>query len=523
MGDDRLIGGLGDDELIGGDGADEYIYTLGDGNDLVIEATELLDENRMIFSPGILQDDLVFESDDNDLLLTINDPSALVPPATLRFPEWYVFENRDDWVFEFSDGSIIAGGAFPTDFNDTLLGNDEDNILAGGGGEDRLVGKDGNDQLSGDSGDDEIEGGTGDDTLIGGIGNDTINGGVGDDIYRYSRGDGDDIYFDTDSADTNRLIFENGILLGEARFIRSGIDLLIELVDSSSLEIFGNITIRSYFGSVTGSVTSTWVFEFSDGIIDDQVTPPQVPTNIADVISDGDFGTEILGLAGADILNGRGGNDLINGGADNDTLNGGAGSDSFVFALGDGLDEISFSSSEKNLGDIDQVSLGSGLSPASTFLIENTIEQTLTIFFNGHSVAQRIEIQGWDSSQPDAQLPIQQIVFADTTLWDATEIRFRAVDAVSDKNGDGVPNEVALLLGIDVFDLDLDNDGLSNAAERELGTDLFQADTDRDGVPDAVDSAPRDPSITTFTGFDPSLPLVIEIILPVDTPVRDPQ
>ena len=51
--------------------------------------------------------------------------------------------------------------------DDTLLGNDEDNIIGGGGGTDTIHGRAGDDILSGETGDDFLYGGEGVSSLSG--------------------------------------------------------------------------------------------------------------------------------------------------------------------------------------------------------------------------------------------------------------------------------------------------------------------------------------------------------------------
>lgn len=67
-------------------------------------------------------------------------------------------------------------------FNDTLLGDSQDNLLVGLDGDDTLRGQAGNDALFGGTGNDTIYGGTGNDLLVGGLGADWLYGGSGDDL-----------------------------------------------------------------------------------------------------------------------------------------------------------------------------------------------------------------------------------------------------------------------------------------------------------------------------------------------------
>jgi Ca2+-binding RTX toxin-like protein len=59
-------------------------------------------------------------------------------------------------------------------------------MLDGGEGNDSLKGENGDDVLDGGAGHDLLRGGKQDDTLIGGAGNDTLNGDQGLDTFRYT-------------------------------------------------------------------------------------------------------------------------------------------------------------------------------------------------------------------------------------------------------------------------------------------------------------------------------------------------
>ena len=97
------------------------------------------------------------------------------------------------------DGSFAAGDFLAdienltgSDFDDTLTGDDNPNILRGGAGDDMLVGSSevNDDSIDADQAnpllpiDDLMYGGDGDDTLIGNTGDDLLEGGDGDD-YLY--------------------------------------------------------------------------------------------------------------------------------------------------------------------------------------------------------------------------------------------------------------------------------------------------------------------------------------------------
>jgi hypothetical protein len=63
-----------------------------------------------------------------------------------------------------------------------------------------------------------------------------------------------------------------------------------------------------------------------------------------------------------------------------------------------------------------------------------------------------------------------------------------------DTNSDGIPDGVAIALGLSATATDMDGDGLSNSYEMLIGTNPLRADTDGDGVPDGQDAFPLDPT-----------------------------
>ncbi|RYD19160.1 MAG: hypothetical protein EOP88_20025, partial [Verrucomicrobiaceae bacterium] len=249
-GDDQLYGGSGNDVLTGGDGNDTYHWSVGDGNDTLVEypsSNATAEINTISFggevAPGVEISDLhvkvtssgqdygffaVFDPAGNQIaLLTVRNWGETKERWRIRFPQdqqsttWSRLAELTDFHLEGAydieadgetEGSIIgsnygdslAGGLG----NDTISGLDGDDqisghegkdslyggqgsdILVGGEGDDRLIGDGGSDMILGGSGDDLIEGGDGDDLIEGGLGNDVVDGGAGDD--RLDGGAGDD-------------------------------------------------------------------------------------------------------------------------------------------------------------------------------------------------------------------------------------------------------------------------------------------------------------------------------------------
>jgi Ca2+-binding RTX toxin-like protein len=78
-----------------------------------------------------------------------------------------------------------------SDFNDTLIGSNGDNVILGNAGADRLYGMNGTDILAGNAGNDTLYGGLGDDVLWGQDGRNVLVGGAGVDSFMFTDHTGD--------------------------------------------------------------------------------------------------------------------------------------------------------------------------------------------------------------------------------------------------------------------------------------------------------------------------------------------
>ena len=188
--DNILSGGAGDDSLIGGEGTD----------------TALFSTSSDAIAVSAVGDSLLVRSDDGDDLIS----------------EVEFFQFSDTTLSLVQMQALAAGIT-----NDTLRGDDGDNILLGGAGNDRLLGAGGDDHLSGGDGNDTLNGGSGNDTLLGGdseadlrdviyggSGQDVIDGGYGNDLI-YGQ-DGDDVIAGGFGADDLQGQNGNDIITGGA-------------------------------------------------------------------------------------------------------------------------------------------------------------------------------------------------------------------------------------------------------------------------------------------------------------------
>ncbi len=170
---DRLVGGAGDDELHGGKGDDRL--NGGAGSDLLFGDAG---NDRLNGGAGF---DYV----------SYYDAGA---PVVLDLAAGSSTDN-----FGFTDRLISIEGAYGSQLNDRLTGDDGDNYLAGNGG---------NDVLNGGAGNDTLDGGDANDVLVGGAGKDILFGGAANDSFVFDRtvgttlGNADTIVDFTHGADT---------------------------------------------------------------------------------------------------------------------------------------------------------------------------------------------------------------------------------------------------------------------------------------------------------------------------------
>lgn len=113
-----------------------------------------------------------------------------------HFIENIIGTNYDDSIIGSHEPNVIKG----LNGNDRILGRHGDDEIHGNGGNDELIGDPGNDLLLGQNGSDTLYGNWGNDELRGGSGNDTLFGNRNNDLLR--GGPGDDILYGGQEKDS---------------------------------------------------------------------------------------------------------------------------------------------------------------------------------------------------------------------------------------------------------------------------------------------------------------------------------
>ncbi|MEG0870163.1 MAG: calcium-binding protein, partial [Hafnia sp.] len=210
-GDDLIFGEAGNDTIAGNLGNDTYVFSRGDGQDVISDYNYDSSTDKIIFKDVLSTEIVSLVKHNQDLIIDYGHGDKL---TLLRY---FDHEQAFNGGIEFSDGSgwarenilskvVVLG----TDNNDVLVGfNGAPNTILAGAGDDSILGSQDGNTIYGGAGNDSIAGGIGDDLIFGESGNDTINGYTGSDTYVFSRGDGQDTVKDVndDYVSSDKIIF----------------------------------------------------------------------------------------------------------------------------------------------------------------------------------------------------------------------------------------------------------------------------------------------------------------------------
>ncbi|WP_421863316.1 calcium-binding protein [Motiliproteus sp.] len=297
-GDDTLIGGTGSDHLDAGAGHDRYLFSVGDGDDTIVNNGANGDVDSIEFAQGILSENVHVERSANDLIVRYS-----------------------------ADDSIKLAGFYMGD--DASAGSISQVLFASGEvwNQQELLQR----ALIGDQSDNVITGYAYDDNLQGNAGDDTLRGGAGNDAYTFSSGDGVDIIDDREGSTTVK--FED--VRPDQVLIRRDGDNFVLTYGTDKITLLNHVEDGSFISD--GSRIET--IEFSDNVswnaADIRLQALRTTAdqdyiegfNTENDISGGDGNDQLFGGAADDSLSGDAGDDLIWGNLGNDTLEGGIGSD----------------------------------------------------------------------------------------------------------------------------------------------------------------------------------------------------
>ncbi|NEQ51514.1 MAG: calcium-binding protein [Leptolyngbya sp. SIO3F4] len=265
-GDDEIFGGSGNDFIDAGNGNDkidggtglDFVIT-GAGQDVVtlsdqgftIVADFTLGEDTLALS-GLSVDDVQIDSLFNSTVITATttgDEIAFLPFIDAALIDADDFVSADNHLLDNGDEptgtplsfNAINSGTPGDDFlngtedsdqisaaagNDIINGLGQGDLLNGELGDDIVHGGSSNDVITGGDGNDVLNGGSGDDLIDGGLGSDALFGGAGSDSFIITPNSGVDAIFDFEVG-SDRLVFEEGLSLGQVNFVQSGNNTLV--------------------------------------------------------------------------------------------------------------------------------------------------------------------------------------------------------------------------------------------------------------------------------------------------------
>lgn len=368
---DVIVGGMGADLLTGMAGSDRYLWSLGDGNDTIIDATGT-DEWNDLTLQNVRSFEVLLSRDGDDLLITtarsgevIRIKDQLLADASHGL-EGIAFSNGQYW-----DRAVILQHLFPT-------------------------------VIEGSSGDDTLSGTDASELFVGGQGNDIIVDSAGDDIYQWTLGDGADLITNGNgwASQTDTIAFTAGISASDiiVRHELGGQDRLSFNVNSG-----GSVTVDG----VSSGDNREVLIRFADGTVWDEATLLQKADENP---------TLVAGTSDDDSLDGSSRADLIDGLTGNDTLDGTDGSDIYVYRSGDGNDLIRDYGSALDRDVLSLLDLTRG---------QVTLSRVNDAFGNGNdllvidkSTGQTVRVAG-----QFADAGIEEIRFSDGTVLERVDIQ----------------------------------------------------------------------------------------------------
>jgi Ca2+-binding RTX toxin-like protein len=271
-------------------------------------------------------------------------------------------------------------------------------------------------QIQGTTGTDDLHGTDEADTLTGGAGNDTLSGNSGADTYVFNLGDGQDVIWDDgywDQVDTVQ--FGPGIASTQVSVSQAndGRDIVLRIAGSTD-----QITITN---ALSDSRVRVEQVRFADGTLwswTDLLNRSTQPTATADVFYGDERANVLTGLGGNDSLSGRDGEDTLIGGLGDDTLSGGWGADTYVFNAGDGQDVIW---DDGYWDQVDTVQFGPGITSTQVSVSQANDGRDIVLRIIGTqdqlTLSRVID---------DTRVRIEQVRFADNTLWSWDDLLARA-------------------------------------------------------------------------------------------------
>ncbi|WP_205910250.1 calcium-binding protein, partial [Rhizobium sp. FKY42] len=365
--DSTFIGNPGDDIILsapvrgsanggGANGSDTFIYSSGDGNDIIFDGSHAKAdvETDTLILTDLNPEDVQLSRSDIDLLIRDLRTGQTIENEGF-FWAWETTGQGID-VIQFADG---------TTWNRVQMRDMA--WVWGSAAKDVLVADYTYDNV--------FVGGTGDDILQSSSVRGSANGGGsnGNDRFLYAIGDGNDLIFDGSHSllEKDRLIF-SGINPDDIRLLVDGIDIIIKILPTDHKIVDeGAMWNRQFVGQGLDEI------EFANGAVWDREDIHYWATEGSIFYQGTSVNDRVIGSYLDQRLGGGGGADYIDGGAGSDLIFGDSGNDTLAVSI-------------SNLGDLDQLNGGDGIDTA-TFVDQPTGIYADLVQNNG-------EVRTWNSS-----------------------------------------------------------------------------------------------------------------------------
>lgn len=337
-GNDSIEGGAGADVLDGGEGGSDFLFYSGSAAGVNINIATNTASGGDAEGDVISNFEHVTGSHFDDVIVGNDGANVL---SGQRGNDTISGAGGNDTINGGAGADILDGG----EGNDTLtyatgsagvIVNLTTNTASGGDAEgdvisnfENVIGSSGNDSLTGDDRDNILQGGAGADSLDGGAGEDTLSyelsrSGVTVDLLAGTASGGDaqgDSFTNFENVQGSAY---NDLIQGNAAANRlhggAGIDTLSYAGSNAGVTV--NLELQTATGGhATGDVISG--FENLTGSDFDDIVTGNASTNV------------LIGGAGNDSLSGYGGNDQITGGTGADIIDGGTGEDTAFYDQSD--------------------------------------------------------------------------------------------------------------------------------------------------------------------------------------------
>jgi len=406
--DAQIFHGMaGNDTLVGGAGSDQYIWSTGDGNDVIDDSeTSRLETDVLVLtdvaSTSVTLSRVVFTND-----LRIDLPNGAY--ITVKSQMANLNDAKGIEAIKFGDGVIWS------------LDNIKEKTANQAGSLSESIGR-GNyvENMYGGAGNDTLNGSDGNDKLVGGTGLDYLKGSAGGDTYIWSRGDGADTIEDNalSTVEVDRLVLTD-VASTEVTIsdVAANKDIIIHIAGIGGADIL--IKDRDYEVDGVRQGRGIEVIEFSDGVIwtltEIMDRGALVGDSGAQNYSGTAFEDHYVGNGGNDTLIGQGGDDTLDGGTGDDILKGGNGSDTYNWRIGDGNDTIRDDDSTTHETD---VLILEGVSSSSVALKRVSGSSDLLVDIGGEIIT----VINRFSTTSNANSGIEEIRFGDGVIWTLDDI-----------------------------------------------------------------------------------------------------